>query len=625
MKKKNAQKIFIAIVAIITIGLLIYFFKDIMFKLLKYEKENNKEAIKALLKDKGLLGGLIVVIVQALQMIVVFISAEFIQIATSISYPWYVTVLLCDLGVFLGATIIYSLVNLFKFDTSFMSKKSNKIEDIAKRKKKNSSIQSFMYILFFMPIIPFGAICYYGSSTKMSYRRYILTCVTGVIPSIFISMIMGTAFKEFLSRDISIWLLVLIIVLMAALLLLLFTAVIRKLYFVSGKGTPDSIYYSILLRVFAFIVKPKAITTYDRKGLDEIDGPYLLLSNHGSAYDVYYLSTLAYPSKLSFILNRYYFKSKFCRRIFSRMGVIPKKLFYPDIETIKKTMKSIKNGYPVLMCPEGRLSIDGTNYEINEETGKLIKSLKVPVVIAKISGGYLISPKWRKKKIRGPVHTSVERIITKEELEQMTVEEINKTINENLAYNDFEFAQEKNAKYRGKNKAQGLENVLYYCPKCNKEYTIISEGNKLKCNECGFELEINDNYNFKENMYQIKNVPDWYSIIEKYEEVNINNRINMSCEVKVKKYNFNDYTVEEGTGICALNNDEFSFKGNIKQDVNFSIPIKQLKALAFSVNEEFECYYNDELYYFYPLTNSKQCTKWALLVDQMNKGGDSNG
>lgn len=619
MNKKKFQKIFMISIAIITIGLLVYFFKDIMLKLLKYEKENNEAAINALLKDKGLIGALIVVIVQALQMIVVFISAEFVQIAASISYPWYITLLLCDLGVFIGATAIYFLVNLFKFDTGFMSKSSNRIEDIARRKKKSKGIQSFMYILFFMPVIPFGAICYYGSSTKMSYRRYIWTCVTGVIPSIFISMLMGTALREFISHDISIWLLVLIVIVGMLLLLGLFTFVIRKLYFVSGKGTPDSIYYSILLRVFALIVKPKAITTYDKKNLQEIEGPYLLLSNHGSAHDVYYLSTLAYPSKLSFILNKYYFKNKVARGIFKRMGVIPKKLFYPDIETIKKTMQSIKKGYPVLMCPEGRLSIDGTNYGINKETGKLVKSLKVPVVIARINGGYLVNPKWRKKRIKGPVHTSVEYIITKEEIERLSVDEINNIIEKNLSYNDFDFAKEKGVIYKSKKKAEGLESVLYYCPHCKKEYKISTKGNTIKCDACGFSVEVQDDYSFSHNDYNIQNVHDWYSVIEDYERKNIEKGINMNCEVTVKRFNFDKHTEEIGEGICSLTNEMFTFKGKVNSDISFEIPVKQLKALAFSTNEEFECYYNEELYYFYPNENKKQCTKWALIVDELNK------
>ena len=36
------------------------------------------------------------------------------------------------------------------------------------------------------------------------------------------------------------------------------------------------------------------------------------------------------------------------------------------------------------MCPEGRLSVDGTNYLINNETAKFVKHNKVPVVIINI-------------------------------------------------------------------------------------------------------------------------------------------------------------------------------------------------------------------------------------------------
>ena len=54
----------------------------------------------------------------------------------------------------------------------------------------------------------------------------------------------------------------------------------------------------------------------------------------------------------------------------------------------------------------------------------------------------------------------------------------------------------------------------------------------------------------------------------------------------------------------------------------FEIEISNLRALAFSCGEEFECYHDNELYYFYPKTNRQQCTKWALIVDELVKGVD---
>ena len=61
------------------------------------------------------------------------------------------------------------------------------------------------------------------------------------------------------------------------------------------------------------------------------------------------------------------------------------------------------------------------------------------------------------------------------------------------------------------------------------------------------------------------------------------------------------------------------------KETTFTIPIKQLHALAFTANEEFECYYGDELYYFYPKVNKLQCAKWAVIVDLLNKEENTYG
>ena len=627
MKKRNLQKAFIVITTIICLTLLFFFFKDIIFDLIKYEKEGNEAAINALLKDKGIFGMATVVMVQALQMVVVFISAEFVQISCGISFHWLISILLLDLGVFLGASIIYVLVNALKFDSSIFSKSTDKITDLANRNKKaNRTAQSLMYILFVTPIIPFGAICYYGAASKMSYRRYILTAVTGVLPSIITSILIGNAFAIFLSSDISIGYLILFIVLGMAILLTAAFILINKIYLKKGAGTPNSFYYRVLLFIFEKIVKFKSKPSFNREKLNELeDGPFILLSNHASFYDVYYLTKLVYPHRLSFIMNRYYFRYGFFRWFFNKIGAIPKKIFSPDIETIRRTMKSIKDGFPVLMCPEGRLSIDGTNYYITKETGKLLKTLKVPVVIANIHGAYITNPKWREKRIKGPVHTEVKYIITKEQIETLSIDELNKIINDNIKYNDFEYARNHNINYPSNKKLIGVESVLYRCPKCNKMYNMTSYNNTLKCNECGFEVKANHNCSFEPNELNISDIHDYYSRIQNIEEKEIKeNGVNLSVNVNVSKFNFTKQIFDiKGEGTCTLTTESFTFEGKINnEEVSFSIPIKQLYGLAFSANKEFECYYGDELYYFYPLDNKLQCTRWALIVDLLNKEGE---
>ena len=614
MKKINKNKIFIFFVAIITLAMLFFFFKDVLIKVIEYQVDNNPDGLKDLMSEMGLKGLIIVPLVEAMQMVVVFISAEFIQISAGLAFPWYIAVPLCTLGIFIGASVIYLLVNSLKFDSSIFQKSTNKIESLSKQGK---STQLFMYILFVMPIIPFGAICYYGSNSKISYRRYILTCVTGTIPSILSSIFLGKVISYVLMENIPIWVLVVAIILIMGMLLLIGGIIISRVYFKEDRYTPKSMYYLLLFKVFNFIVKKKVKASYDDISLENIEGPFVLLSNHPSFYDVYFATTKIYPKRAAFILNRYYFRNKFMRFFFNQIGTIPKKLFSPDFETIRRTLKTIKSGFPIFMCPEGRLGLDGTNYYSTKETGKFIKQLKLPIVIININGAYISKPKWRKHRIKSNVYVKVTKMLSKEEVLDLTVEEINDIINQGIAYNEFNYIKENNLTFKDKKKAEGLENILYRCPKCHQEYTLSSKGNTISCN-CGFNLTIKEDYHFEENEFGLTNIHDWYELIKQEERKHLDN-INLECEVKVKKFNIDNKKLDEkGIGICKLDNDKFTFEGNLKVK-SFSIDLEILRTFAFSCGEQFECYYNDELYYFYPVKNPQQCAKWALIMDEVSQ------
>ena len=69
-------------------------------------------------------------------------------------------------------------------------------------------------------------------------------------------------------------------------------------------------------------------------------------------------------------------------------------------------------------------------------------------------------------------------------------------------------------------------------------------------------------------------------------------------------------------GICTLDANGFGYRGD---RTSFSIPLRDLPALPFSCNAEFETYYNGDLYYFYPTENPRQVVRWALLVDRMKE------
>lgn len=619
MNKKKKQKIFISVIVILILLCLFLFVDQIFIDIIKCQINNDFDGMRQIIIDKGIIGIILVIFLEALQMIAVIFSAEFLQTAAAMSYPWYIALIICDIGVLIGATAIYYLVKSFKFDSSIFKNSSKKINQVS---KKSVNIQMIMYLLFLMPIVPFGAICYYGSSENISYKKYAFTCATGAIPSILSSIFLGKAITLIIFDQLSIWVLLAVVAIIMVFLFTLSTILISKAFPKEFKNTPDSSLYMWYFRVFRLLCKNKV--KFNKKQNLELEAPFLILSNHPSPYDVYYTTRSIYPERPTFILNRYYFRKKLYKKLLEQIGVIPKKLFSPDMETIKKTLKTIKAGYSVFMCPEGRLGIDGRNYPSTIETGKFIKQLKLPILILNIRGAYIAKPKWRKKQMKSKVRVDVSRVITKDEVLNYSVEEINDIINEGIKYNDFEYIKENNIQFKNKNKACGLENVMYYCPKCHKEHTITSNNNTLTCTNCGFKLSIDINYQFEENEFNIKNLPEYYDLLRQYEQENIKRGIDMSCEVRVVKFNFTKSSLnEKGYGKCYLNNNEFRFEGNLKVK-EFTHNIKDLKALAFGCGEEFECYYDNELYYFYPTTNKSQCTKWALIVDELQNNGENN-
>ena len=70
------------------------------------------------IKNKGLIAPVLIVVAEALQMISVYISIGFIQLATALSYAWYYALLICLVGVLLGASLIYALVHMLKFEVT---------------------------------------------------------------------------------------------------------------------------------------------------------------------------------------------------------------------------------------------------------------------------------------------------------------------------------------------------------------------------------------------------------------------------------------------------------------------------------------------------------------------------
>ena len=149
------------------------------------------------------------------------------------------------------------------------------------------------------------------------------------------------------------------------------------------------------------------------------------------------------------------------------------------------------------------------------------------------------------------------------------------------------------------------------CPVCGALYATETKGNELHCRSCSLSLRFDEHYRLEENPAGLETVADLYRAVKEFEE---RERPSLTARVTVRR--FRGEEGDKGAGETRLSPEGFSFAGTVGgEDVSFFLTPAALKALPFSCGEEFETYYQNEQYYFYPDSQREQCARWALLAD----------
>ena len=379
-------------------------------------------------------------------------------------------------------------------------------------------------------------------------------------------------------------------------------------------GTPDSPMYDLIFLIVRLWLGGRQKIEVDDALLGRARAPYVLLVNHESFFDFYYVSKLAHPKRPSYLVNEYYCTRPLLKGMAKDGGILSKKLFTRDMSTAVGLLRTIRGGYPVVIFPEGRLSPDGRSNPIVEKGGALYRKLKVDLVLARIEGAYFAAPKWRKKSFRSRVRIRVTRVIGAEELKSMSAREIDDIIASELR-SDASAAPIDRYPQRGK--AEGLETLLYRCADCGALYQTEGSDDELVCRACGARHRLDESYRFAD---AAGSIGAYYERIKDMERRTLKD-FRLSCPVRTKIHGANGGPVRRETGDCSLTPSGFSYRS---ASVAFEVPIERLPALAFSCGKEFELYHRDELYYFYPTEEKKQVARWALLVDLLNEANASN-
>ena len=243
------------------------------------------------------------------------------------------------------------------------------------------------------------------------------------------------------------------------------------------------------------------------------DRQALILFNHQTALDQF-LVALAFPQPVYFVASEDLFSiGPLARAMEYVVAPIPIKKQATDIRAVKICLRAAKEGGTLAIAPEGNRTYSGRRCHMNPAIGSLAKKLGLPVLLFRIEGGYGIHPRWSDGVRRGPMRAYISERIEPEELKTLKPEELCERIRKGLDADETKLP----GRYRGRNKAEFIEWMLYVCPKCGLA-RFESKGDTVRCLSCGLEVRYGEDKTLAcaDPAFPYRFAADWYEAQEDF-------------------------------------------------------------------------------------------------------------
>ncbi len=331
--------------------------------------------------------------------------------------------------------------------------------------------------------------------------------------------------------------------------------------------------------------------------------PALILMNHSSFIDLEIAQSIFYPRPMNIVCTNDGFIGK--NWLMRHIGCIPTPKFINDLPLVRNLANVVKKKSSILMFPEAGYSFDGTATVFPLAVAKLVKFLKIPVVTVITDGAYLRQPLYnelRKRDIK--VKATVKYLLSKDDILNLSDEEIFMKIRKEFAFDNFQSQQENNVIINDKERAVGLERVLYKCPHCLNE-NMKSKDDIIYCPDCGVNYQLTEN-GFLESLNSLtifNHVPDWYKWErQEVKKELLENRYLLDEDVLVYMMKDTYKIYDIGEGHLVHNNEGFCL--TIDQKLEFKVPSSK----TYTINSDFYWYqigdiisigdYNKQFYCF---------------------------
>lgn len=153
------------------------------------------ETFQKWLQSFGVLGAVVLVGVQFLQVLSGIIPALPIQIGAGLAYGAVWGLMICLCGVMLGSALVFAVVRRYGkpvVDRVLSQEKQGKLAFLQDGKR----LEAIVFILYLIPAMPKDVFNYLAALTPLTMKRYLGIMITARIPTIFCSTFASGALMD---------------------------------------------------------------------------------------------------------------------------------------------------------------------------------------------------------------------------------------------------------------------------------------------------------------------------------------------------------------------------------------------------------------------------------------------
>lgn len=382
---------------------------------------------------------------------------------------------------------------------------------------------------------------------------------------------------------------------------------------------PNWFIYKIFYLASKLVSKVKLNLKVLRNETKEEKGSFVVLCNHAAALD-FIPACVALKRRVHFVVSNAFYQTLSVRPLLKSVGVIPKNQFQTSVKDMKLMRTVIDNDMPLVIYPAGLMTENGVGTPIPQSTGKALKWFAKNVYVAKVKGTYLTTPKWSKLWRKGETSIDVYKLFSDQDLKELTDEQVQKRIEEELAFDEYQSQKENPIAFDKGDNIQGLENVLFVCPHCGEQFSFNSTSfSTLTCSKCGYSVKANKYGLFEQNgdiplVYD--SVSEWSKAIEKdskqemlKEDFCLSSNAQLQV-LNVKKHKF----IPKGDCFITLNKNEIVLTFKIDNEkIEKKFITKLYPTLPFKPGQHFDLQDGQDIYRIV-LQDGKQVIKWITAV-----------